>query len=105
MASTTCTRRRSPRCVVSVLPCIARVLRPRRSRQDEIEHAGKAEFIVKTVLKRLDKNGDGVITLDELESVGLDGLPNFEVMGVEGHHYDVESGMFDLVCSQTRRNS
>lgn len=76
------------------------------STQDEIEHQGKAEFIVKTVLKRLDKNGDGVITVDELESVGLDGLPNFEVMGVEGHHYDVESGtpessMFHHTRTQT----
>ncbi|KAI1794035.1 precursor to secretory protein Ssp120 [Ganoderma leucocontextum] len=62
--------------------------------KDEIEHQGKAEFIVKTVLKRLDKNGDGVITVDELETVGLDGLPNFDVLGVEGHHYDVESEFF-----------
>nr|VWO94406.1 EF-hand domain-containing protein [Ganoderma boninense] len=62
--------------------------------KDEVEHKEKAEFVVKTVLKRLDKNGDGVITLDELEAVGLEGLPDFEVMGVEGHHYDVESEFF-----------
>lgn len=40
----------------------------------------------------LDKNGDGKITVEELQTVGLDGLPNFEDLGAEGHHYDVESG-------------
>ena len=60
--------------------------------QDEVEHQKKAEYIVSEVLKRLDKNGDGTITLDELEAVGLEGLPNFDELGAEGHHYDVESG-------------
>ena len=41
----------------------------------------------------MDKNGDGKITLDEFKKVGLDGLPNFEDLGAEGHHYDVESGV------------
>lgn len=40
----------------------------------------------------MDKNGDGKITMDELKAIGLDGLPNFEDLGAEGHHYDVESG-------------
>ncbi len=62
--------------------------------QDDVEHQKKAEHIVSTVLKRLDKNGDGTITLDELEAVGLDGLPSFDELGAEGHHYDVESGAF-----------
>ena len=44
------------------------------------------------MLKRLDKNGDESITLEELEAVGLDGLPSFDELGAEGHHYDVESG-------------
>lgn len=44
------------------------------------------------MLTRLDKNGDDTITLDELEAVGLDGLPSFDELGAEGHHYDVESG-------------
>ena len=60
--------------------------------QDDIEHQKKADYIVATVLKRLDKDGDGTITLDELEAVGLEGLPNFDELGAEGHHYDVESG-------------
>ena len=51
-----------------------------------------------SVLKHLDKNGDGAITLDELEAVGLEGLPNFDELGAEGHHYDVESGASNI-CS------
>ncbi|KAF8913193.1 hypothetical protein CPB84DRAFT_1760582 [Gymnopilus junonius] len=62
--------------------------------KDEIEHQEKAEHIVSTVLKRLDLNGDGLITADELEQVGLSGLPNFDEFGAEGHHYDVESEFF-----------
>lgn len=46
-----------------------------------------------TVLQLMDKNGDAKIDADELKAVGLDGLPNFEDLGAEGHHYDVESGM------------
>jgi hypothetical protein len=60
--------------------------------QDDIEHQKKADHIVSTVLKLLDRNGDGKVTLEEFESVGLDGLPNFDDMGAEGHHYDIESG-------------
>lgn len=69
---------------------------PRRltSDKDEVEHQKKADHIVNTVLQAIDLDHDGVITADELERVGLDGLPNFENMGAEGHHYDVESGKF-----------
>lgn len=60
--------------------------------QDEIEHQEKADHIVNTVLQRLDLNKDGRVTPEELERVGLAGLPNFNDLGAEGHHYDVESG-------------
>jgi len=62
--------------------------------KDELEHQEKANHIVKVVLERLDLDGDGRITAEELEKVGLDGLPNFEGLGAEGHHYDVESEFF-----------
>ncbi|KAI0830813.1 hypothetical protein BC628DRAFT_1355711 [Trametes gibbosa] len=62
--------------------------------KDEIEHQKKADHIVKEVLRRLDKNRDGKITLEEFQAVGLDGLPNFDDLGAEGHHYDVESEFF-----------
>lgn len=42
----------------------------------------------------LDLNRDGKISPEELEQVGLDGLPNFSALGADGHHYDVESGKF-----------
>ena len=54
----------------------------------------------------MDKNGDGVIALEELNKVGLDGLPNFEDLGAEGHHYDVESGMYSfyvILCHTLNR--
>jgi hypothetical protein len=44
----------------------------------------------------MDKDKDGKITVEEFEAVGYKGLPNFEDMGAEGHHYDVESGKFNL---------
>ena len=50
------------------------------------------------MLQRLDLDGDGRITAEELEKVGLDGLPNFDGLGAEGHHYDVESGESALYC-------
>lgn len=60
--------------------------------QDQEEHQQKADYIVNTVLQTLDLDKDGRVSPEELETVGLDGLPNFEGMGAEGHHYDVESG-------------
>jgi Ca2+-binding EF-hand superfamily protein len=62
--------------------------------KDEIEHQQKADQIVKAVLERIDLNRDGLITPEELEQVGLSGLPNFDDLGAEGHHYDVESEFF-----------
>ncbi|KAG7452087.1 precursor to secretory protein Ssp120 [Guyanagaster necrorhizus] len=62
--------------------------------KDDIEHQEKADHIVKVVLEKLDKNGDGKITAKELADVGLGGLPNFDDLGAEGHHYDVESEFF-----------
>jgi len=62
--------------------------------KDDIEHQKKADHIVATVLKLLDKDQDGKVTPEEFESVGYKGLPNFDDMGAEGHHYDVESEFF-----------
>ena len=69
-------------------PCLANGNPP----QDELEHQKKADHIVGQVLRRLDKNRDGKITLEEFEAVGVEGLPSFDELGAEGHHYDVESG-------------
>lgn len=44
----------------------------------------------------MDTNKDGKITPEEFVAVGLEGLPNFDELGAEGHHYDVESGQSDL---------
>jgi len=65
-----------------------------RQSTDELAHQEKADHVVKGVLERLDLDGDGRITAEELEKVGLDGLPNFDGLGAEGHHYDVESEFF-----------
>ncbi|EMD42317.1 hypothetical protein CERSUDRAFT_129905 [Gelatoporia subvermispora B] len=62
--------------------------------KDEIEHQKKADHIVDTVLNRIDTNKDGKVSLDEFRVVGLEGLPNFDDLGAEGHHYDVESEFF-----------
>ena len=59
--------------------------------QDEIEHQKKADHVVQTVLKLLDKDGDGKISPEEFTAAGYQGLPTFD--DLEGHHYDVESGM------------
>lgn len=40
----------------------------------------------------MDKNKDGKITMEEFVASGDSALPNFEALGAEGHHYDVESG-------------
>lgn len=62
--------------------------------KDDVEHQEKAEQIVSTILRTMDKDGDGKITMEEFKVVGLDGLPNFDSLGAEGHHYDVESEFF-----------
>ncbi|TCD67609.1 hypothetical protein EIP91_012241 [Steccherinum ochraceum] len=65
----------------------------KKSKDDE-EHKKKADHIVNTVLAAIDRDGDERISLEELKVVGLDGLPNFDDLGAEGHHYDVESEFF-----------
>ena len=51
------------------------------------------------MLNLVDKNKDGRISLEEFRAVGLDGLPNFDELGAEGHHYDVESGAYRFAMS------
>lgn len=57
------------------------------------------------VLKKLDLNNDGYVSPEELEKVGLDGLPNFDNMGAEGHHYDVESGTLRIIFFEALSNT
>ena len=45
----------------------------------------------------MDKNNDGKISLDEFVAAGVHALPSFEGLGAEGHHYDVESGMYTSI--------
>jgi len=66
---------------------------PRRSK-DEIEQQKNADHVADTVLGILDLNKDGRVSVKELEQIGLDGLPNFDHIGAEGHHYDEESEFF-----------
>ena len=42
----------------------------------------------------MDKDGDGKISLEEFLEKGVQALPNFDGLGAEGHHYDVESGQY-----------
>ncbi|KAJ7116817.1 precursor to secretory protein Ssp120 [Mycena crocata] len=65
----------------------------KKSKDDE-EHQKKADHISSTVLFLLDKDRDGKVSPEEFAAVGLDGLPNFDAMGAEGHHYDIESEFF-----------
>ncbi|KAF8559911.1 hypothetical protein OG21DRAFT_1593949 [Imleria badia] len=62
--------------------------------KDEIEHQKKADLVVDTVLKLMDKDGDGKVSPEEFEEAGFKGLPSFDEIGAEGHHYDVESEFF-----------
>lgn len=90
MAFTISIPRRSPRCAFS---CIYKTTPTCIPNQDDIEHQKKADHIVATVLEHIDTDHDEKISPEELETAGLDGLPNFDDLGAEGHHYDVESGM------------
>ncbi|WFD29721.1 hypothetical protein MSPP1_000732 [Malassezia sp. CBS 17886] len=56
-------------------------------------HDGKADHIVREVLRSLDRNGDGLITRSEFVRGGTRGLPLFPEYGKNalGHHYDEES--------------
>ncbi|KAG6380764.1 hypothetical protein JVT61DRAFT_5148 [Boletus reticuloceps] len=62
--------------------------------KDEVEHHKKADHVVDTILKLMDKNGDGQVTPEEFKAAGFSGLPSFDDIGAEGHHYDVESEFF-----------
>lgn len=59
---------------------------------DEEAHQQKADHIVNTVLSIMDTDKDGKISQDEFVAAGVHSLPNFDGLGAEGHHYDVESG-------------
>lgn len=43
-------------------------------------------------MRIMDRDRDGKISAKEFESKGVSALPNFDDIGAEGHHYDVESG-------------
>ena len=62
--------------------------------QDDVEHQKKADHITQTILDLMDQDKDGRITLAEFATFGYKGLPSFDDIGAEGHHYDVESGTF-----------
>ncbi|KAL4252520.1 hypothetical protein ABKN59_002722 [Abortiporus biennis] len=66
----------------------------KRKTPDEEKHQQKADHITNTVLKILDTDGDGKVSMKELEDKGIGALPNFDDLGAEGHHYDVESEFF-----------
>lgn len=64
----------------------------KKSKDDE-EHQKKADHITSKVLGILDRDNDGMVSAKEFQKAGMDALPNFDDLGAEGHHYDVESGM------------
>lgn len=68
----------------------------RKHSPDAEIHDEKADRIVKEVFRRLDKNGDGMITRAEFIAGGPSGLPLFPEYGKHalGHHYDEESEFF-----------
>lgn len=51
------------------------------------EHQDKSKDIMTAVLKSLDKNKDGVVTVREFVAAGAGGLPNFKDVKGLGHHY------------------
>jgi hypothetical protein len=67
--------------------------------QDEVEHQKKATYISDSVLSLMDKDKDGKVSPEEFEAAGFDGLPTFEGLGAEGHHYDVESGSYVTIVA------
>lgn len=52
-------------------------------------HDEKANKITSEVMRKLDRDFDGLITKEEFTRAGPDGLPSFEQYGknVLGHHY------------------
>ncbi|KAM0754965.1 hypothetical protein T439DRAFT_377365 [Meredithblackwellia eburnea MCA 4105] len=67
--------------------------RRKESGSEEV-HTAKAREIVQAVLAKLDKNGDGVLTMREFVAGGVGGLPNFQGVEHLGHHYDAEGEYF-----------
>ncbi|ORX36292.1 hypothetical protein BD324DRAFT_628197 [Kockovaella imperatae] len=78
---------------------------PKQGKHGHADHASEGESksqalgeragpIVDEVLRKLDKNGDGKISLQEFMDGGPDGLPSFEGYKDLGHHYDEESEYF-----------
>lgn len=65
----------------------------KKSKDDE-EHQKKADHITSKVLGILDRDNDGMVSAKEFQKAGMDALPNFDDLGAEGHHYDVESEFF-----------
>ncbi|PVF97707.1 hypothetical protein CPB86DRAFT_807121 [Serendipita vermifera] len=61
---------------------------------DEKAQQAKADTIVDAILKKMDKNGNGLIERSEFEAAGWEGLESFKELGADGHHYDVESEFF-----------
>ncbi|KAF8313994.1 hypothetical protein DL93DRAFT_2080450 [Clavulina sp. PMI_390] len=61
---------------------------------DEAAHQAKAQRIVREVLAKMDTNKDGMLSREEFEAAGFEGLPDFSALGAEGHHYDEESEFF-----------
>lgn len=55
---------------------------------DEAAHQAKAQRIVTEVLAKMDTNRDGVLSPEEFNAAGFEGLPDFSSLGAEGHHYD-----------------
>lgn len=72
----------------------------KHSRDYEV-HDEKANHIVHEVLRRLDKDRNGLITQREFVNGGPDGLPSFPEYGkgVLGHHY----GELCLRCPRVPR--
>ena len=64
----------------------------RKHSQNAEVHDGKADMIVREVLRRLDTNKDGVVSRAEFLRGGKAGLPQFPEFGKHalGHHYDDE---------------
>ena len=68
----------------------------RKHSQNAEVHDGKADMIVREVLRRLDTNKDGVVSRAEFLRGGKAGLPQFPEFGKHalGHHFDDESEYF-----------
>jgi len=54
----------------------------------------KRKVVTDKVLKKLDRDGDGRVSMEEFLAGGIDGLPSFITFPDLGHHYDEESEYF-----------